>query len=445
MFTKIFGYSSDDLRGQPFENLLSQSESNNVEGIQTYNSPIEAYLKTNNGDPIKCLISPYTQNTTSTSSQHLLQIAFTNPFEVPTEHPKYNIFENIFESAAVGLAVVGNGGRILNTNATFQNILSYSEAELKEMTFPEFTHPDDINKDVDQYLKLLDGEITDYQMEKRYITKAGDVRWVHLSVSLMKEKINGENPAVAIVKDIDLRKKVEIELENSKINLENSNKELQNFAYVASHDLQEPLRTIGSFLKLFRNSIDQPLNSESQSFLEIIENSSIRMRKLIDDLLQYSRVGSQETQFERVDMKGLIREIETDLTAQIEDDENNIELLQIIDVQGDRNKLYRLFKNLISNSLKFKKAGTITSIEIDSRVENSRVTYSVTDNGIGIDPSHQSRIFEIFKRLHTREEYEGSGIGLAICRKVVELHDGKIEVESVPDQKTTFRFDLPRI
>lgn len=223
--------------------------------------------------------------------------------------------------------------------------------------------------------------------------------------------------------------------------LERKNKELEQFAYVASHDLQEPLRTTAGFVEALRKQYKGRLDEHADRYLDYIAQSSDRMKTLIKDLLDYSRIG-REKQFVPVNCNLMLAEVLTDLDRVIKESQAAIKAADLPVINAFPTELKLLFQNLLSNSIKFKKPGIPPVIQIDVQSRNGYWKFAVQDNGIGIDPSHHDRIFIIFQRLHNRSDYEGSGIGLAHCKKIVELHGGEIWVESVPGKGSTFFFTI---
>jgi len=223
--------------------------------------------------------------------------------------------------------------------------------------------------------------------------------------------------------------------------LERKNKELEQFAYVASHDLQEPLRTTTGFVEALRKQYKGMLDEHADRYLDYIAQSSDRMKTLIKDLLDYSRIG-REKQFVPVNCNVLLTEVLCDLDTVIRESQAVIEVGELPVVNAFPTELKLLFQNLISNSIKFRSRGIPPSIRVEVLPRNGYWKFSVQDNGIGIDPSHQDRIFIIFQRLHNRDVYEGSGIGLAHCKKIVELHGGEIWVESAAGKGSTFFFTI---
>ena len=250
---------------------------------------------------------------------------------------------------------------------------------------------------------------------------------------------------VAITKDITERKNAEKEREILIGELERSNKELQQFAYIASHDLQEPLRTISSFTQLLARRYKGQIDKDADEFIDFIVDGTNRMQAMIKDLLQYSRVQTRGEEFKPTDVQDALDKALFNLKITI--DENNAEIThdKLPVVIADEKQLIQLFQNLIGNAIKFRKQDEVPKIHVLSKKdeENNEYILGVSDNGIGMDQQYAGRIFELFQRLHTRDEYKGTGIGLAVAKKIVERHGGKIWVESEPGIGSTFYFTLP--
>lgn len=233
------------------------------------------------------------------------------------------------------------------------------------------------------------------------------------------------------------------ELEISNEQLTRSNTELQDFAYVASHDLQEPLRKISSFSKLLESKHKSELSEGAQNYLEAINRSSRRMSTLINDLLTFSRVTTKTHPHEIIDLNKTIVEIIDDMQTRIEESNAELKVEELCPIQGDSLQIRLLIQNLISNSIKYSKQNVPPSIHIYSKADKSSCTIFVKDNGIGFDEVYLDKIFTIFQRLHGRTEYEGTGIGLAICKKIVDRHSGTITAKSKEGEGSTFIVKLP--
>jgi two-component system, sensor histidine kinase and response regulator len=239
-----------------------------------------------------------------------------------------------------------------------------------------------------------------------------------------------------------LNAELERRVEERTAELRRSNEELQQFAYVASHDLQEPLRMVTSYVQLLAQRYQGQLDSEAQEFIGYAVEGAQRMKALIDDLLAYSRVNIRERLVVPTDSGAVLQQTLQNLHIQIAESGATVTADPLPTVSTDRMQLGLLWQNLLSNALKFR-GQEPPRVHVSARRQGNEWVFSVRDNGIGMEPRHTERIFQMFQRLHTRQEYPGTGIGLAICKKIVERHGGRIWVESEPGQGTTFSFTLP--
>lgn len=224
--------------------------------------------------------------------------------------------------------------------------------------------------------------------------------------------------------------------------LERSNEELEQFAYIASHDLQEPLRMISSYTQLLAKRYKDKLDEDATEFINYAVDGANRMQVLINDLLSYSRVGTKGDEFSHVDLNGVLEAVKANLKGVIEESGAVIKYSKLPTVRADKSQMTQLFQNLIGNAIKFRREGVKAEIEISAKKEGNLFRFVVKDNGIGIDKKYLDRIFVIFQRLHTKEEFPGTGIGLAICKKIVERHGGEISVESAEGKGSDFIFTL---
>jgi light-regulated signal transduction histidine kinase (bacteriophytochrome) len=216
---------------------------------------------------------------------------------------------------------------------------------------------------------------------------------------------------------------------------------MEQFTYVASHDLQEPLRTVSSFVELLVRQSNNNTDENAARYINYIKEASERMRKLVKDLLDYSRLGRQRT-LEQVNCNQAIREVQSDLSVAIRESGAVLIIGHLPTVTAYPTEIKQLFQNLLSNSIKFRKKNEAPLIKISAFKLNQHWQFTVEDNGIGIDKKYWVRIFVIFQRLHTKAEYEGTGIGLAHCKKIAELHEGKIWVESRLNEGASFHFTV---
>jgi PAS domain S-box-containing protein len=245
--------------------------------------------------------------------------------------------------------------------------------------------------------------------------------------------------------DITERKRAQAVLRAAYDELARSNAELQQFAYVASHDLQEPLRMIGSYTQLLERRYGGKLDSDAREFMAFIVEGATRMKQLIEDLLAYSRVGTRGKELRPVPAQAALERALVNLRAAIESSGAQITHDALPEVSGDDTQFTQLFQNLIGNAIKFRKKDEPLRVHVGAQDAGEHWRFTVTDNGIGIEPQYFERIFMVFQRLHTRDEYPGTGIGLAICKKVMDRHRGRIWVESAYGEGSKFIFTLPKI
>lgn len=259
--------------------------------------------------------------------------------------------------------------------------------------------------------------------------------------------IDGSQLVLEMDIDVTEQKQAEETLQSTLEELKRSNKELQQFAYVSSHDLQEPLRTIASFTQLLQRRYEGKLDEDADEFMEYIVEAAIRMKLQIEGLLEYSGVGTKGEEFEPVDMNLILNQTINILDTSINENKVNIITDELPIVMGDAGQLQRVFQNLISNAIKFRKPEEPPLIHISSNKDlyNKEYVFSIKDNGIGIEEQYSERIFTIFQRLHTRDVYEGTGIGLSVVKRIIERHGGRIWVESELGKGSTFYFTIPII
>lgn len=231
-------------------------------------------------------------------------------------------------------------------------------------------------------------------------------------------------------------------LEDANKKLEISNRELEQFAYVASHDLQEPLRMVSSFAQLLSKRYEGQLDDDADDFIEYIVEGAQRMKYLIDDLLTISRLHNTTGEFKETDMNRVLEDVLLSMKSTVESENATITSDELPTIKCDPSQIGQLFQNLISNAIKFHDKPPEIKISVEEFPDKWK--FGVSDNGIGIHPDHQEKIFDVFKRLHTREEYEGTGIGLSICKRIVEIHGGKIWVDSKLGEGSTFYFTIPK-
>ena len=273
--------------------------------------------------------------------------------------------------------------------------------------------------------------------------KNGELFWIAQSISPVLDE-NGEiSHFVGVSMDMTQRKKDAEQLKSYAIELQRNNKELEDFDFIASHDLQEPLRKITTFGdRLIEKTVD--LDEHSRDYIERMGKSARRMKRFIEDLLLYSKVTTKQKPFELVDLEKKVKTVCEEMDHIIHSTHAVVNISNLPTIEGDNNQIHQLIVNLIFNSFKYKSEGKPPIINIfGKKKENNYWEISIQDNGIGFDEKYADRIFKPFQRLHGRSKYEGSGLGLTICKKIVERHNGTISALSKPGVGTTFILTLP--
>lgn len=345
-------------------------------------------------------------------------------------------FRTVVESSPNGLLMVGSDGKIVLINREIERLFGYAREELLgqpiERLVPDRTrvgHP-----------ILRDGFFANPQVRamgagRDLFGRRKDGREVPVEIGLNPMETDEGLFVLASVVDITQRKQAEEELQRS-------NEELERFAYVASHDLQEPLRMVGSYVQLLAKRYKGKLDADADEFIGFALDGAVRMQGLIEDLLAFSRVGTKGEALVPTDTNAVLDRALQSLKLRIEEAGATVTRDRLPRVSADAGQLEHVFLNLIGNGLKFH-GDQPPQVQVAAVPRDGQWEFSVRDNGIGIDPQYFERIFVIFQRLHDRKEYSGTGIGLAICKKIVERHGGKIWVDSTPGQGSTFHFTLP--
>jgi PAS domain S-box-containing protein len=351
-----------------------------------------------------------------------------------------NIYNrSLIEASLDPLVTIGPDGKITDVNKATELVTGYSRSELTGTDFSDyFTEPEKAKEGYQQVFR--EGLVLDYELEIQH--RNGDVTPVLYNASVYRDEAGRVIGIFAAARDITERKKAESLLKQKLEELARSNAELEQFAYVSSHDLQEPLRMISSYMQLLQRKYQGKLDDKADKYIYFAVDGASRMQNLINDLLEFSRVTTKAREFEPVDCEFILDRVLSDLEIPIKENNAIISYNNLPVIVADRTQLAQVFQNLISNAIKFR-GENAPEIRIFAEKKADQWLFSVKDNGIGIDPKYSERIFEVFKRLHKTEEYPGTGIGLSICKKIVERHGGKIGVESEVDKGSTFYFTLP--
>ncbi len=320
------------------------------------------------------------------------------------------------------------GGQVLDTvDATADNIVGTTIWERYPETLAAKLEP--------HFRAALDGERRSFDFEYH------DSHW-HAHTLPVSDEDGEVFAGMMMVQDITERVRSKRKLEELVDELEESNERLEQFAYAASHDLQEPLRMVSSYLTLVKRRYRDDLDEDGREFVDFAVDGADRMQEMIDGLLAYSRVDTRGDPFEPVDCESIFDDVLADLAVKIGETDAEITVESLPTVYGDPGQLRQLFQNILDNALTYSGEETPRITVFAPKSRPSR-TISVRDSGIGIDPKETDRIFNVFNRLHSTEEYPGAGIGLALCQRIVERHDGNIRVDSTASEGSTFSVQLP--
>jgi PAS domain S-box-containing protein len=351
-----------------------------------------------------------------------------------SEERYHSLFQN---NHAVMLLINPDTGDIVDANPAATNFYGYSQEELVKMKIGDIN----ILKEEEIYNSMKKSKFsTEHNFIFKHRLASGEIRDVDVYSGTIT--VSGKKLLYSIIHDITERKQIENELNKTMQNLQRSNSELEQFAYVASHDLQEPLRMVSSFLQLLQRRYAGQLDSNADEFIEYAVDGAKRMQELIQDLLEYSRVTTKGKEFKEIKMEETIDKVLMDLKMSI--DEHNVNITQdtMPIVTADDSQMIQLLQNLIGNAIKYRSEEN-PQIHISAEKEDKQWLFAVKDNGIGIDSKYTEKIFTIFQRLHSNDKYDGTGIGLAISKSIVERHGGNIWIESEPNKGSTFYFTIP--
>jgi PAS domain S-box-containing protein len=349
-------------------------------------------------------------------------------------------YATVVENSLTGIYMVQDG-RIVFANERFAEIHGYSREEVIGMDSLDLAHPSDRAFIKEMRDKRMAGEEAAREYEARGVRKDGEIIHVQRRNTVIDYK--GKPAILGNILDVTALKKAQSASKSYEEELERSNKELRDFAFIASHDLQEPLRKVQSFGELLKEKHGASLNEEAQDFINRMQNAGARMNELIQGLLAYSRVTTKAEPHSQVDLNQALRDALSNLEVRIREVGAAIDVEKLPTVEADALQMTQLFQNLIGNAIKYKQNGQPPKVKIYSRLRRDRAAIYVEDNGIGFDEKYLERIFAPFERLHGRSEYEGVGMGLAICRKIVERHGGTITAKSAPGKGSTFIVRLP--
>ncbi len=353
-----------------------------------------------------------------------------------------------FERSPLNMMIIGEQLEIVCVNQAFCSVFAYTDAALNKKLFSDICT--DISRQaIELFLKQLSSDNTPKELVCKCIDEKGNIIDTTIGFNVLNHS-DDNTVRFVLTFHIEKTKRMEAELKEKNLQLQkyiDSNLQLENFAYIASHDMKEPLRMIGNFSQLLRRRHLDKLDAEGKEFVHYIFEGAKNMNRLINDILSYSRVNTDEYTYDRIHLMDFIYNILHNLKASILENKGEIIVGEQMPeyIVANKTTYSQLFQNLISNALKFHQKGKAPLIKIEAEERGNSYLFSISDNGIGIAPEYHERIFILFKKLHNKVEYTGTGIGLALCKKIVEKHSGEMWVESEPGQGATFYFTLPRL
>ena len=350
-------------------------------------------------------------------------------------------FRKLAESIPQLVWMTDGEGETIYCNTRFQQQLGVgSTPRLEE--WAELLHPDDREPCVTAWEQCLKAA-KEFQRECRFRMASGEYRWFLLRAIPVEDDEGRVTRWFGTSTDIDDQKRSQEQLTKANLELARSNSILEQFAYIASHDLQEPLRTVAVYVQLLADKCEGQLDASADEYVQIVHDGAIRMKRLINDLLIFSRAGRDDQALLATNLDDVLDEVLRNLGAHVAETGATITSSALPVVMADFGQLVQLLQNLIGNALKYRKDDALPVIDISAEQQQDDWVVAVRDNGIGINSRHFEQIFKIFERLHTRAKHDGTGIGLAICERIVKRHKGRLWVESAEGTGATFYFTIP--
>ena len=446
---RIYGYSADEITGKSISILESdifKGETKRLiekikEGERIRHYETLRLKKDNSLINVSITLSPVFDTSGELVAISTIARDITERKRAEEELKLANMYNrSLIEASLDPLVTIGPDGKINDVNYSTELITGYTRDELIGTDFSDyFTEPEKAREVYQQVFQ--DEKVFNYALEIKH--REGYVTPVLYNASVYRDESEEVIGVFAAARDITERKQAEEKLKEIIEELERSNYELQQFAYITSHDLQEPLRTIASYTQLIERRYRNKLDDDADEFIDFIVKAAVRMKDMIQGLLYYSRVGTKGGELKSTNTEELLGIVLYNLNAAIK--ENNVTVThdKLPAVVADESQLIQLFQNLISNAIKFKKDDECPRVHISAYKSENEHIFSLADNGIGIEPQYFNRIFEVFKRLHTSVEYEGTGIGLSISKRIIDRHGGRMWVESEAGNGSVFYFTIP--
>lgn len=452
---KQFGYRRDELVGQQVTKIIPEGfaerliaddlRSDEDAREQQIGAGIELYGRRKKGSdfPIEIMLSPLESDEGTLITAAIRDISLRKAAERHLAQMERK-YRGLLEAAPDAMIVVNQAGEIVLVNVQAEKQFGYHRDELLGQKVKNIIPEGFAERQLADSLRSA--EVAQAQKIGTGLELSGRRKnETEFPIEIMLSPLQSAEGTLvtAAIRDITTRKKAEQELFQKVEQLKRSNEELAQFAYIASHDLQEPLRMVASYTQLLARRYKGKLDADADEFIAFAVDGANRMQRLIQDLLAYSRVATKGDELLATSSEDALEQALSNLHVAISESGAEVTHDPLPEVIADKRQLMQLFQNLVGNAIKYQ-SGSAPKVHVAATMNgSSKWVFSVKDNGLGIDPQYFERIFGMFQRLHQRDEFEGTGIGLAICKKIVERHGGTISVESEPGQGSTFSFALP--
>ena len=364
-------------------------------------------------------------------------------------HQREEFFRRLFEDSPSGAAVVGLDHKLHQANRAFCDVVGFSPSELSALTFEELTYPEDIGGGVRLFADMIAGQIPGYHLTNRYVHKSGEIIWVELTATVIRDPQGKVLASLSMIEDVTERRRhdeqissLNRELQERIAQLTDLNQEMESFNYSISHDLRAPLRHMDGFSRILLEDHDLVLSADARNCAGRIRESASRMGRMVDGLLSLSRTSRRELDMQLTSLGSLVEDSIADLQADLEEREIEWRVAELPHVECDPTLTRQVFANLLSNAVKFTNMRKPAIIEVGYTAPAGVPVLFVQDNGAGFDMKYADKLFGVFQRLHRREDFEGTGVGLATVQRIVHKHGGRIWAKAEPDKGATFFFTL---
>lgn len=451
----LFGYKRQELIGMDVDSLvpdryrerhvfdrMQYGEKPTVRAMGSSNRQLLAKAKDGSEIPVDIMLSPLSFKGETSVIATIRDVKERSQFEQKLATSEA-MFRALYDQSPDAIIAVDRKGCIVQVNRRVRDYFYYEPEELLQQKV-EILIPERMRS---RHIGFREGYVGHARTRPMgggldLYARRKDGSEFPVDIMLSPVQLPDSEIVIGVIRDISDRKRAEQERKEHTEQLARSNQELEQFAYIASHDLQEPLRAVATSVQFLQRKLKGKFDEDANEYIEFAVDGAKRMQALINDLLTYSRVGKKR-EFDTVDVNRVLDRVLVNLKSQVEETGAIIRYSDLPQVYGDSLQLVQLFQNLISNALKFHGAQS-PIVQIAAREESDKWLFSVRDNGIGIPAKYMEKIFVIFQRLHKREEYPGTGIGLAICKKIVLCHGGSIWLESQVGEGTTFYFSIAK-